>query len=122
MDWQHELGKSWAKVGDLQAKQGEREAALKSYSTFRDIMQTLVQRDPNNTDWKHDLAASYCRMSSLGYLVSFTTHREWVKQCQTILLSLQEQGLLSEDDKRGLKLAEAALAKLKEATDAGLVK
>jgi tetratricopeptide (TPR) repeat protein len=112
--WQRDLAASWSLIGDLQAQQGEREAALKSYTTDRDIMQTLAARDPSNTQWQSDLAGSYFSMATLGDLAGSVAQRQaWLKQCQTIWLRLRERGLLSDVEKRGLAMVEAALAKLK---------
>jgi tetratricopeptide (TPR) repeat protein len=112
--WQRDLAVSWGHIGSLQAQQGEREAALKSYATARDIMQTLAARDPSNTQWQSDLAGSYFSMATLGDLAGSVAQRQaWLKQCQTIWLRLRERGLLSDVEKRGLAMVEAALAKLK---------
>src|SRR3954449_1012969 len=49
---------SFIKVGDVQVVQGELAGALKFYRDSLVILARLVQSDPGNAGWQHDLSAA----------------------------------------------------------------
>ena len=54
-----------SELGDVQKQQGDLAAALVSYRKDLAIAETLAARDPGNTDWQHDLSASYERLGDV---------------------------------------------------------
>ena len=49
-------------IGDVLKSQGNRQEALKSYQTSKDIIDRLVASDPGNAPWQRHLWISYTRI------------------------------------------------------------
>ncbi|MCX7113968.1 MAG: toll/interleukin-1 receptor domain-containing protein [Proteobacteria bacterium] len=64
-DFQQNLSVSHSKIGDLQLRLGNTDAAFKSYQDSLAIRQTLAQRDPGNTQFQRDLSFSHEKIGDL---------------------------------------------------------
>jgi tetratricopeptide (TPR) repeat protein len=52
------IGGSWSGTGDVLMAQGDGPGALSAYQKGLAIAEALAQRDPDNTQWQHDLSVS----------------------------------------------------------------
>ena len=63
--FQRYLSASHERIGDLQLRMGQTEAALKSYQDSLAIAQTLAKLDPGNTEFQRDLSVSHNKIGDL---------------------------------------------------------
>ena len=61
-NWQHGLGVSHSRLGDVNQRQGRLDAALASFQKSLSIVEQLVQVDPSNANWKRELDAIKVRL------------------------------------------------------------
>ena len=76
-------------IGDVLLAQGDSAGALAAYEAGLTIREGLAKRDPANTEWQVDLAASCCKLGSLDSLLSISTRKEYLCRGREILLALK---------------------------------
>ena len=54
-----------AEAGDLYVANGDTPAALKSYQDSHELVKKLVELEPKQAEWQHDLSLSYNKIGDL---------------------------------------------------------
>jgi hypothetical protein len=69
--------------------QGDDAGALAAYEAGLSIAAGMAQRDPANTEWQVDVAASCSKLGSLDSVLQFSTRKEYLCRGREILLALK---------------------------------
>ena len=112
-EFQRDLLVSNVKIGNLQLRLGNTDAALKAYQDSLTIAQTLTQLDPSNTQFQRDLWISYSKLSA-GYEAKkdFSAAKIPLEPALQLIKDMQKKGTLAKDDEPFIKTWEDKLLNL----------
>lgn len=96
--YQRDLSVSYGKLANI-LQRSDPAAALANYETGLKITQDLARREPDNLLCQTDLVISYVKMASLHPTIPTADARAYLQAALDCALSLQQRGLLDQDQK-----------------------
>ena len=92
--WQHDLGISNERIGDVLMAQGNLPEAMKSYQAKQGIISRLAKADPGNAGWQRDLIVSCVKLAGIDQ----TGARTFLTEAQRIAEQMRDRGQLAPRD------------------------
>lgn len=102
------------KIGDVQLRLGNADAALTAYHVSLAILQQLVKQVPQNAQFRRHLAISFWNLYDLFNKLNLSKEAlVMIKKAQGQFLFIQKKGILAEADLPFIETSRKIIARLK---------
>ncbi|MCH9035470.1 MAG: hypothetical protein IID42_13365 [Planctomycetes bacterium] len=125
----------YCRLGEAQLALGDQEAALASFSRFREVTGRIAAEDPDDPHAQREVGVALFKMAELHMglasdeskrsferIAHWTEAKSWTKRCQDYFLNLKSQGTLLNSDsgvpdeiRQEIAKCEAAIDRLSKA-------